>query len=319
MAVYTEVSPERMRDFTAGYDIGRALSFKGIAEGVENSNFLLQTESGSYILTLYEKRVDAGDLPYFLDLMAYLSARGVSCPVPVRDREGRRARELCGRPAAIVTFLSGVPVAAPEPDHCAEVGRAAAALHEAGAGFPSRRPNDLSLDGWRRLVEACGDGADRVMAGLGSLLAGELELLGKIWPRELPAGVIHADLFPDNVFFLERKLSGIIDFYFACNDFLAYDLGVSINAWCFDGEGRFRIERSAAMIGAYQELRPLTGPEREALPTLARGAALRFLLTRLYDWLNQVDGALVRAKDPLGFLRRLEFHRRASGPADYGL
>ncbi len=319
MAVYTEVSPERMREFTASYDIGRALSFKGIAEGVENSNFLLQTETGSYILTLYEKRVDAGDLPYFLDLMAYLSARGVPCPVPVRDRKGRQARELCGRPAAIVTFLSGVPVAAPEPDHCAEVGRAAAALHEAGTGFPSRRPNDLSLAGWRRLVEACGDGADRVMAGLGSVLAEELELLEKIWPRELPMGVIHADLFPDNVFFLERKLSGIIDFYFACNDFIAYDLGVCINAWCFDGEGVFRIERSSAMISAYQELRPLTEAEREALPTLARGAALRFLLTRLYDWLNQVDGAMVRTKDPLEFLRRLEFHRRASGPADYGL
>ena len=319
MAVYTEVSPERMRDFTAGYDIGRVLSFKGIAEGIENSNFLLQTEAESYILTLYEKRVDAGDLPYFLDLMAHLSARGVPCPVPVRDREGRQARELCGRPAAIVTFLSGVPVMAPQPDHCAEVGRAAAALHEAGADFPSRRANDLSLAGWRRLAEACGDGADRFMAGLGALLAEEHELLGKMWPRKVPSGVIHADLFPENVFFFEPRLSGIIDFYFACNDFLAYDLGVCVNAWCFDGEGVFRIERSSAMISAYQELRPLTGPEREALPTLARGAALRFLLTRLYDWLNQVDGALVKPKDPLEFLRRLEFHRHASGPADYGL
>ena len=319
MAVYTEVNPDQLNGFAAGYDLGRLLAFKGIAEGVENSNYLLQAESGSYILTLYEKRVKAGDLPYFLDLMEHLAARGVKCPVPVADRDGRKAQELCGRPAAVVSFLTGVPIHQPTPENCAELGRAAAGLHRAGTDFPLHRSNALSISGWRPLVDACLDGADRVAAGLSTLIAEELDFLERQWPTALPQGVIHADLFPDNVFFIDGKLSGIIDFYFACNDFLAYELGVCLNAWCFDGAGSFVPENGRALLEGYRKSRPLSAPECAALPILARGAALRFLLTRLYDWLNQVDGALVRRKDPLEYVPRLEFHRSAKAPADYGL
>ncbi|MFQ5534841.1 MAG: homoserine kinase [Sphingomonadales bacterium] len=319
MAVYTEVNGDQLTAFLTQYDVGTPRTFKGIAEGVENSNYLLRTRSGSFILTLYEKRVEAADLPYFLDLMNHLAARGVRCPVPIRSRAGATALELCGRPAAIVTFLDGVPVHAPGSTHCAGLGKAAATLHRAGGDFPGKRPNDLSVSGWRPLFEACANEADKVEPGLASLLSEELDYLEQNWPGGLPQGVIHADLFPDNVFFLDDRLSGIIDFYFACNDALAYELAVCLNAWCFRPDGSFDAANAQALMAGYQEVRPLLRGEKQALVTLARGAALRFLLTRLYDWLNQVDGALVKCKDPREYIPRLAFHRKVAGPAEYGL
>ncbi len=319
MAVYTEVSREQLEAFVAQYDIGAVVTFRGIAEGVENSNYLLQTEGGTYILTLYEKRVDLGDLPFFLGLMDHLAAREIACPTPIHGRDGEALRRLAERPAAIVSFLRGVWVRRPTPRHCAGVGTALARLHLAGASFEGFRANDLSLGGWRPLFEACRGRAGEVETGLGAEIGDELTAIETLWPEDLPAGVIHADLFPDNVFFLDDKLSGLIDFYFACNDYFAYDLSICLNAWCFEPDGMFNITKARHMLRAYREVRPFSEAELEALPLLARGAALRFLLTRLYDWLNQVEGALVKPKDPREYLQKLRFHREISGPGQYGL
>ena len=319
MAVYTEVSDEDILAFLALYDIGALVSFKGIAEGVENSNYLLFTDRGPFILTLYEKRVDPVDLPFFIGLMDHLAARGVACPTPIRGRDGEALRELCGRPAAIISFLNGVWPRRIQPGHCAALGGALAKLHSAGTDFAIHRANALSTAGWRPLFEACRDRADTVNPGLADLLDAELDHIEAAWPTDLPSGVIHADLFPDNVFFDGLRLTGLIDFYFACNDFLAYDLAVCLNAWCFERNGEFNVTKARLMLSSYRAVRPCGADEIAALPLLARGAALRFLLTRLYDWLHHVDGALVKPKDPLEYLDKLRFHRTAAGPADYGL
>jgi homoserine kinase type II len=319
MAVYTEVADEELEVFLEPYGIGKLLSYKGIAEGVENSNFMLHTDKGIYFLTLYEKRVAAKDLPFFLGLMNHLADKGLACPVPLRNAHGEMLGELAGRPAALISFLEGVSVRRPQPKHCAELGRALASLHLDGLDFKLMRPNALSVAGWRPLLDLCVPRADEIMAGLAHELREELVALERDWPGDLPQGVIHADLFPDNVFFIGDRLSGIIDFYFACNDALAYDIGVCLNAWCFEHDGSFNITKARAMLQAYTEMRPLNAAELAALPLLARGSAMRFLLTRLYDWLNHQPGALVRPKDPIEYVRRLRFHRGVASPASYGL
>ncbi|MBM3482916.1 MAG: homoserine kinase [Alphaproteobacteria bacterium] len=318
MAVYTEVSDDDLEAFLEDFDLGELLSFKGIAEGVENSNYVVIAARGTYILTLYEKRVKAEDLPFFLGLMEHLAARGVACPTPIRARDGGVLRTLCGRPAALTSFLSGVWPRRILPNHCQAVGRALATMHKAGSDYALKRPNALSLAGWRPLFDACRARADEVMPGLAAELETELKALEQAWPKDMPAGVIHADLFPDNVFFHGETLSGLIDFYFACNDFLAYDLAVCLNAWCFEPDNSFNVTKARLMISAYRRERPLDTVEVAALPILARGSALRFLLTRLYDWLNQVDGALVKPKDPLEYVRKLRFHRGARDASAYG-
>jgi homoserine kinase type II len=319
MAVYTEVSDDELTAFLEAYELGAVLSFKGIAEGVENSNYVLQTERGQYILTLYEKRVARSDLPFFLGLLDHLAARGFPSAMPVKAKDGQALRELCGRPAAIVTFLPGLWPRKVLPFHCRELGAALARMHLATADFPARRENALSIAGWRKLVEACAPKADTVHAGLSKTIVNELLHLEDHWPSGLPAGVVHADLFPDNVFFQGEQLSGIIDFYFACNDFYAYELAVCVNAWCFETDGAFNATKARHMLQAYRKLRPFSEAELDALPTLARGAALRFLLTRLYDWINHPPGAFVKPKDPLEYLRKLRFHQRVKGAAAYGL
>jgi homoserine kinase type II len=325
MAVYTEVTDDEVRGFVAEYDIGEVVAYQGIAEGVENSNFLLRTTRGSYILTLYEKRVRGEDLPFFLGLMEHLAKAGIACPTPLHGRDGPALRRLCGRPAAIVSFLEGMWPRRIQPAHCTELGDAMARLHLAARDFPLARANDLSLDGWRGLVEATAPKAHSVQPGLAEELARELAALEKAWPKGLPSlgglptGVIHADLFPDNVFYLGGKLSGLIDFYFACNDLLAYDLAIGLNAWCFEPDLSFNITKARLMLQAYRRRRPLESGELEALPILARGSALRFLLTRLYDWLFHPPGAFVKRKDPLEYLAKLRFHQRVAGPAAYGL
>ncbi len=319
MAVYTEVSDDELATFIAGYGLGDLLSFKGIAEGVENTNYIVHTTRGPFILTLYEKRVAPGDLPFFLGLMEHLAARGVSCPTPVRNSTGRNLSELSGRPAALVTFLEGLWVRRPTAAHCAAVGRALAELHMGGEGFGLRRANALGLSGWRPLYERFADRAPDITPGLGELIEGELKVLESSWPRGLPEGVIHADLFPDNVFFLGDRLSGLIDFYFACNDALAYDMAVCLNAWCFEKDMSFNITKGRAFLRSYEEVRPLSATERQAMPMLARGAALRFLLTRAYDWLNTPKDALVSPKNPAEYVRRLRFHQSVRSIADYGL
>jgi homoserine kinase type II len=318
MAVYTEVTDDALNAFLAHYDLGRVLSFKGIAEGVENSNFLLHMEAGFFILTLYERRVKEGDLPFFIGLMEHLAQRGVVCPQPVPARNGEALGRLAGRCAAIVTFLDGLWLRRPLARHCGQVGEALARMHQAGADFAPRRPNALSIGGWPALFEIAGPRADEVMPGLAEEVAAELGKLRGVWPSELPSGVIHADLFPDNVFFLGDRLSGLIDFYFACDDFFAYDLGICLNAWCFEPDGGFDVGKGAAMIEGYQRVRRLASEEVEALPILARGSALRFLLTRLVDWLNVPEGALVAPKNPLEYLNRMRFHQNVGSARDYG-
>lgn len=319
MAVYTEVSDTELSRFIAGYGLGELRSYKGIAEGVENTNYVVQTAKGPFILTLYEKRVAPTDLPFFLGLMEHLAAKGVSCPTPLHDAEGRNLSELAGRAAAIVTFLQGVSVSRPSVAHCDAVGRALAELHMAGKDFAMHRPNALGPADWQPLFERFAAKADEIARGLQQTIASELADLRASWPENLPQGVIHADLFPDNVFFLGGKFSGLIDFYFACNDALAYDVAICLNAWCFEPDHSFNLAKGRALLTGYSAVRPLSASEREAMPLLARGAAMRFLLTRAHDWIHHDKSALVSPHDPIDFLRRLHFHQTIRSIADYGL
>jgi len=320
MAVYTDVAADELAAYLSQYDLGDLLSYKGIAEGVENSNFLLHTSRGAFILTLYEKRVARNDLPFFLALMTHLAKHGINCPQPVENRRGEALGELAGRPAAIITFLEGIWPRKPNATHCAGVGQALAKMHLAGSDFSMSRANALSVAGWRPLFEAAKTRADDVQPGLRDFLSAELDYLASgVWPTDLPQGVIHADLFPDNVFFLGDQLSGIIDFTFACNDILAYDVAICLNAWCFEADHSFNVTKARAFLSAYGKERGLSEQEQDALPLLARGAAIRFLLTRLVDWLNVPPGALVRPKDPLEYVRKLRFHQSVDSVRDYGL
>lgn len=319
MAVYTPVSEAELVTFLADYELGAAVALEGIAEGVENSNFRLVTERGRYILTIYEKRVDPADLPFFLALMEHLARHGLPCPLPVHARDGAALRRLAGKPAAIVSCLDGSWPRRLTVEHCAALGESLALLHLATADFAPTRPNALSLAGWAPLFAGCRDRADTVERGLATEIAAELAALADAWPADLPAGVIHADLFPDNVFFADGRVTGIIDFYFACNDLLAYDVAICLNAWCFEHDGSFNVTKARALLQGYRRRRALSEGEVAALPVLARGSALRFLLTRLYDWLHQVEGAKVVPKDPREYLKKLRFHRGVSGPSAYGL
>jgi homoserine kinase type II len=319
MAVYTDVTTDDLSVFLSGYDIGELRAYKGIAEGVENSNFLVHTERGNFILTLYEKRVAEGDLPFFIALMEHLAARSINCPQPVKNKSGGMLGRLAGRPAAIVTFLEGLWIRRPSASHCAAVGEALAGLHLAGRDFKMRRANGLALAAWRPLFEQARARGDSVKPGLCDEIARELDFLERSWPRGLPDGVIHADLFPDNVFFLGERVSGIIDFTFACSDMLAYDVAICLNAWCFESDCSFNVTKARAFLGAYGRERQLSDAEQRALPVLARGAALRFLLTRLVDFLHVPVGALVRPKDPLEYARKLRFQQGVSSLRDYGV
>jgi homoserine kinase type II len=320
MAVYTDVAADELAEFLGAYEIGDLLSYKGIAEGVENSNFLLHTTAGYFILTLYEKRVARGDLPFFLGLMTHLASRSISCPQPVKNKSGEALSALAGRPAAIINFLEGIWPRKPNAAHCAGVGQALAKMHLAGRDFPMSRANALSVSGWRPLFEVAAARADEVQHGLRGFIGAELDHLeGNVWPKNLPQGVIHADLFPDNAFFLGEQVSGIIDFTFACTDMLAYDVAICLNAWCFESDCSFNVTKARAFLNAYGRERKLSDAEQDALPLLARGAALRFLLTRLVDFLNVPAGALVRPKDPLEYARKLRFQQSVVSIRDYGV
>lgn len=319
MAVYTEVSDDELIDFIAGYDLGDVVSCKGIAEGVENTNYLLRTTKGTFILTLYERRVNSADLPFFITLMQHLEAKGIPCPQPIANRAGSALGTLCGRPAAVTSFLEGMWPRRIQVHHCAGLGGALAQLHLAGADFPMTRPNNLSVSSWRPMFDQCADRADVVRPGLTAMLAAELDFLEARWPGDLPAGVCHADLFPDNVFFIGKELSGLIDFYFACTDQYMYDLVICMNAWCFERDNSFNVTKARVLLRSYMDVRPLSPQELDALPILARGASVRFLLTRLYDWLNHPEGAFVKPKDPLEYAAILAFHQNVRDVGAYGL
>lgn len=319
MAVYTEVNEVELASFLADYDLGHVLALKGIAEGVENSNYVLHVDAGYFILTLYEKRVDEKDLPFFLGLMEHLAGHGLNCPQPVRNRHGGALGRIAGRPAAIVTFLEGMWHGRPSVRRCAAVGESLGELHRCGASFALYRPNALGPEAWPVLFEQARARAGEVRPALAAEIAEELSFLEGSWPSNLPRGVIHADLFPDNVLFIGDELSGLIDFYFACTDELAYDVAICLNAWCFEPDGSFNIGKGLAFFSAYESVRELTPGEIEALPVLARGAALRFALTRLVDWLNVPANALVHPKDPLEYFGKLCFHRKIASPRELGL
>ncbi|NHN89220.1 homoserine kinase [Acetobacter conturbans] len=331
MAVYTEIEDEELASFLADYDIGRLVAFRGIAEGVENSNFLLRTEkagqASDFILTLYEKRVNPADLPWFLGLMRHLATEGLSCPLPVTGNDGEALRTLAGRPAAITTFLSGVWPRHVHAEHCGPLGKALAQLHVAGRSYTPQRPNSLGPTAWRPLLEeaaATSSGDNDSVPGMIGELSSALDRILPAWPglkgeAGLPAGQIHADLFPDNVFFLDGQVSGLIDFYFACSDLLAYDIAICLNAWCFSDDGTFNVTCARRLIEGYESVRALSEAEREALPVLCAGAAMRFALTRLYDWINTPPGAMVTRKDPMAYVRRLRFHLAAPNAGAYGV
>jgi homoserine kinase type II len=309
MAVYTDITDDDLAGFLAGYDLGEALSFKGIAEGVENSNYLLETSAGRYILTLYEKRVRLEDLPYFLGLMGWLADAGFPSARPIADRSGVVLQTLCGRPAALTQFMSGLSARRPGISQCREAGAGLAWLHEAGAGFDLQRTNDLGQSDWRAVFTGLEAAAEGLKPGLAAVISADLDHLEAHWPRDLPTGAIHADFFPDNVFFREGRFAAAIDFYFACNDSFAYDLAVTLNAWCFEAGGDFNVTAGKALLAGYGSRRPLSPAERTALPILAHGAAMRFFLTRLADWGATPAGALVKPKDPLEYERKLAVHR----------
>jgi homoserine kinase type II len=322
MAVFTQINEAQLAEFMAAYALPDVTGFKGIAAGVQNSNFIVQTAQEKYILTIYEDTatgVNPDDLPYFLGLMQHLAAQGINCPTPIEQENGALLGQLAGRPAALVSFLSGRGSVTPKPPQCRAVGAALAELHVAGADFTMRRDNRQGPENWRRLFEASQARADEASPGLADFMGQELARLEAAWPQDLPAGVIHADLFPDNVFFEKGAVSGLIDFYFACHDMLAYDLAIMLNAWCFEADVNFNITKARALLAGYQSVRPMSTAEIEALPILAAGAAMRFLTTRLYDWLNRPEDALVVPKNPVDYLRRLRFHRHVTSAADYGL
>lgn len=319
MAVYTDIRDDELRQHLRQYDLGELHALKGIAEGVENSNFMLATDAGQFILTLYEKRVNPADLPFFLGLMQYLADRGITCPRPVAMKDGTLLGVLVGKPAAIVTWLDGFSVGSPGLSQCRQVGETLARMHLAADGFAIPRANALTLENWRPLAMRSAGRAHEVEPDLARFILHELDFLERNWPSSLPRGVIHADLFRDNVFFLGQTLSGVIDFYFACNDLLAYDLSICLNAWCFETNWRFNPQKAAALLGGYCAVRPLDQAEFAALPVLARGSAMRFLLTRLYDWLNVPPGALVIPHDPREYLAKLKFHQSVSSALQYSL
>jgi homoserine kinase type II len=312
MAVYTHVSAEALSGLLALYDAGSLISAKGIAEGVENSNYLVDTSAGRFILTLYEKRVDSADLPFFMALLDHLADKGLPVPRAIRDRTGRQIQEVAGRPACLIEFLPGVSVSHPTPAQAHATGAALGRMHRALADFTGKRPNTLGLAGWRALAARCGADLDRILPGLGTRVADELDWLDLHWPAALPHSVIHADLFPDNVLMRGDAVSGVIDFYFACSDVRAWDVAVTHASWCFENDGTgFHSARAAALMAGYGETFGLSDLERAGFAALARGACLRFLLTRAWDWLNTPADALVTRKDPLAFLRRLDFYREA--------
>jgi homoserine kinase type II len=309
MAVYTHIGDSELEAFLANYDLGRPLAFKGIAEGVSNSNYLLETEQGRFILTIYEARTNPADLPYFLGLMRWLADAGFPSAAPVPGRDGEALREIAGRPAAIATFLTGMSAAKPSAAQCREAGAGLAWLHDAARDFPQRRPNDLGQAHWADMFAPLHDAAEALKPGLAAVIDKDIAHFAEHWPKDLPRGTIHADFFPDNVFFREGRFAAAIDFYFACHAQLAYDIAITLNAWCFEPDGSFNVTKARALIAGYETRRVLTDDERALMPLLAHGAAMRFFLTRLADWAKPAEGALVRPHNPMEYERKLAVHR----------
>ena len=328
MAVYTKLSSRNITNLLSQYNIGSLISFKGIEEGVENTNYLIETTNGLYILTLYESRTDDNDLPFFLGLMSHLKNEGIPSPHPIKGRDGKTFRKIeivndrsekAIKTASIVSFMKGKAKKRPNTNDCGKLGRMLAKLHLTTQNYKYERKNSLSIESWRPLFEKIKFDIEKLKVGLSKEINEELLFVTQKWPHNLPKGIIHSDLFPDNVFFLNHEISGIIDFYFACNDFFSYEIAICINAWCFESSEEFNISKARAMLRQYTKVRKLTSEEIEILPTLSRGAALRFFLTRTHDWFHTKNNIFIKPKNPLEYLNRLNFHRSVQDISAYGL
>ncbi len=320
MAVYTKLSEKELKDFFSKYNLGEFLNYTEIKEGIENTNYLIQTEKGKFILTLYEKRVDEKDLPFFISLMKNLFDQKFPSPEPIINKNGNYISEISGKKAAVVSFVNGKSKKNLSPDNCKEVGVNTAKLHLITKKLSGRRENKLSITSWRKIYNNVKNDCSKIHVNLADAIEKSLKEIEEKWPKDIPSGIIHADLFPDNIFFQNEKLSGIIDFYFSCNDFYAFEIAVCLNALCFEGKNEnlsFNVTKAKKFIDGYSSIRKLSENEKNSLKILCQGAAIRFLLTRVFDYLNLTEGALVKIKDPIEYLKRLEFHNSVKNYQDY--
>ena len=320
MAVYTKFNQKDFENILKEYSIGELNDFKGIKEGIENTNYFLKVDEKKYILTIYEKRVKEEDLPFFAELMLKLNASRFHCPVPILNKKKVAITKYKEKKLMISSFLDGSAKDILSPDNCKSVGREAAKLHEITKNFKINRKNDLSVNSWRKIFNSVKESCGKIHKELPNLIETNLIDVEKNWPNDLPRGIIHADLFNDNIFFEKEKFSGIIDFYFSCNDFFAFEIAICFNALCFDGlksNLSFNVTKAKNFIDGYTSIRKLTNMEIDSMKVLSQGAALRFLLTRVFDALNTVEGAIVKIKDPMEYLKRLEFHKNSKNHEDY--
>jgi homoserine kinase type II len=320
MAVYTKLSKDQLVNFFAKYSLGKIINYKEIKEGIENTNYFIQTDKGKYILTLYEKRVDKKDLPFFIGLMRNLFDKNFLSPEPIINKNGSYISEILEKKAAVVSFLDGRAKKILSPEDCYQVGVNSAKLHLITRNLSGKRENKLSVNSWRQIYKKVKKDCSKIHKNLPSVIEKNLDEIEKNWPKNIPSGIIHADLFPDNIFFKGKKLSGIIDYYFSCNDFYAFEIAICLNALCFDGNNAnlsFNVTKAKKFIDGYSTIRKLTEQEKKSLKVLCQGAAIRFLLTRVFDYLNLTEGAIVTVKDPIEYLKRLEFHDSVKNYQDY--
>ena len=320
MAVYTKLSKSELVGFFSKYNLGKLLNYKGIKEGIENTNYFIQTEKGKFILTLYEKRTEEKDLPFFISLMRNLFDKKFPTPEPIINKNGNYISEVLNKKAAVISFLEGNSKTNLDPDNCYQVGIYTAKLHLITKDLTGKRENKLSVKSWRELYNKVKNDCSKIQKNLPKIIEKNLNEIEKNWPKDIPAGIIHADLFPDNIFFKNNKLSGIIDYYFSCYDLYAFEIAICLNALCFEGKNEnlsFNVTKAKKFIDGYSSLKKLTEKEKDSLKILCKGAALRFLLTRVFDYLNLTEGAIVKIKDPIEYLKRLEFHDSVKNYNDY--
>ena len=320
MAVYTKLSEEKLNDFFLKYNLGKLLNYKEIKEGIENTNYLIQLEKGKFILTLYEKRVEEKDLPFFISLMRNLFDKKFPSPEPIVNKNGNYITEISGKKAAVVSFLEGKAKKNLNPNDCYEVGINTAKMHLITKNLTAKRENRLSFNSWKSIYNKVKKDCSKIHPKLADIVEKNLNEIEKKWPKNIPSGIIHADLFPDNIFFKNNKLSGIIDYYFSCYDFYAFEIAICLNALCFEGKKEnlsFNVTKAKKFIDGYSSIRNLNESEKQSLKILCQGAAIRFLLTRVFDYLNLIEGAIVKIKDPVEYLKRLEFHNNVKNYKDY--
>ena len=320
MAVYTKLSENQLKDFFSKYNLGRLLNYKEIKEGIENTNYFIKTENGKFILTLYEKRVEERDLPFFISLMRNLFDKNFPSPEPIINKNGNYISEISGKKAAVVSFLHGNAKKNLNPENCYNVGVNTAKLHLITKDLTGKRQNKLSINSWRKIYNKVKKDCSKIHSNLPNIIEKNLDVIEKNWPKNIPSGIIHADLFPDNIFFEGSKLTGFIDYYFSCNDFYAFEIAICLNALCFEGKNEnlsFNVTKAKKFIDGYSSIRKLSDNEKNSLKILCQGAAIRFLLTRVFDYLNLVEGAIVKIKDPVEYLKRLEFHNSVKNYKDY--